>query len=298
MKISVIMPMYNSEKTVIRAIDSLKNQTYKNFELIIVDDKSSDRSLTLVEAYDSLKDKLIIVKLENNSGVNVARNQGLDVVSVDSSIVTFLDSDDEFVETALEDMVSVINENNSYLDYCFAVVDHQNKPCSFLGGREQAYDYKNIVSNRKLISGEWVHAIKTPLIFDRTFRYDERVKNGFESLAYLRLARSNDVYYSKKVVRKYYTDNESLTRTNSYSKERVKDLCNGYQLLLQEHEVCWLNSKVEYSKLLSVFAHFSFLNKDYIKALKLTFIAFTKNPLELRVYRNLMYLVFRKYSKV
>ena len=97
------MPVYNRDKVVSRAVDSILAQTYTDFELIIVDDGSSDQSVSLVESY--LHDERVtLLVLSKNKGVNAARNFGLNNISKDSKFVTFLDSDDTFLSNALEKM--------------------------------------------------------------------------------------------------------------------------------------------------------------------------------------------------
>ena len=90
-KISVIIPVYNVEKYLKRCLDSVINQTYKNLEIILVDDGSTDNSGKICDEY-AKNDKRIIVIHKENGGVSVARNIGLDICTGD--YVNFIDSDD------------------------------------------------------------------------------------------------------------------------------------------------------------------------------------------------------------
>lgn len=90
-KISVIIPVYNVEKYLKRCLDSVINQTYKNLEIILVDDGSTDNSGKICDEY-AKNDKRIIVIHKENGGVSVARNIGLDIGTGD--YVNFIDSDD------------------------------------------------------------------------------------------------------------------------------------------------------------------------------------------------------------
>lgn len=91
-KYSVIIPVYNVKKTIQRCIESLLNQPYEDFELILVDDCSSDGSLDTCKQYQSAGGKVIVLHQESNRGVSSARNRGLD--SAIGEYVLFVDSDD------------------------------------------------------------------------------------------------------------------------------------------------------------------------------------------------------------
>lgn len=90
-KISVIIPVYNVKKYLKRCLDSVINQTYKNIEIILVNDGSTDNSLKICEDYQK-KDKRIIIINQKNSGLSAARNKGLDIAK--GKYICFIDSDD------------------------------------------------------------------------------------------------------------------------------------------------------------------------------------------------------------
>ncbi len=295
MKISIIVPIFNSSQTVVRALESIRQQTYQNYEVIVIDDGSTDDSYSIVNSYKRLDGKLKVLKLSKNSGVNRARNFGLENISKESDLVTFLDSDDEFFSTALEDIQQVIGENNSYSDYCFSVVNNEGSLCSFIKSGERAYTYDEVLSNKKLIQGEWVHAVRASIVRNGEFKYCERVKNGFESLLYLNITSKYQTFYSRKVVRKYYIDNPSLTRAVHYSKEKVLDICLGYKLLLSEHGSKMSCDRVQFSRTLATYSHFKFMLKSYDSAFFMSFKALLYFPFQLRVYRNFIFFFMGKY---
>lgn len=103
--VSIIMPAYNVEKLISDSINSVLSQTYKNFELIVVDDYSQDQTSQIVENF-ILKDKRVkLIKNIKNKGVAETRNTGLDHASGD--FVAFLDSDDKWVENKLEKQLDI-----------------------------------------------------------------------------------------------------------------------------------------------------------------------------------------------
>ncbi len=99
MKISVVIPLYNREKFISRAIESILNQTHSIDEIIVVDDGSSDNSLEVLKEFEN---KIKIITQENR-GVSSARNRGIKESSFDW--ITFLDSDDEWNENKIKDQV-------------------------------------------------------------------------------------------------------------------------------------------------------------------------------------------------
>ena len=98
--ISIIVPVYNSEKTLNRCVDSILNQTFQDWELLLIDDGSTDRSGKLCDEY-ALKDQRIKVFHKKNGGVSSARNTGLDHAK--GEWITFIDSDDEIPKNTFTD---------------------------------------------------------------------------------------------------------------------------------------------------------------------------------------------------
>jgi len=107
-KVSVIVPVYNVEKYISKCIDSILNQTYTDWELILVDDGSPDRSGTICDRY-AQNNRSIKVIHKKNGGVSSARNAGLK--EFNSEYVMFVDADDYLTPNALENAVAVANEH-------------------------------------------------------------------------------------------------------------------------------------------------------------------------------------------
>ena len=107
-KVTIIVPVYNVEKYLIKCLDSLINQTYKNLEIIVVDDGSTDNSVKICDEFSN-RDNRITVIHQKNAGLSVARNVGLDKMT--GNYVTFVDSDDYLEINAIEKFLKIlINE--------------------------------------------------------------------------------------------------------------------------------------------------------------------------------------------
>ena len=105
--VSIVVPLYNKENTIKKTIDSILNQTYKNFELIIVDDGSTDKSVDIVKSYNSPKIRLY---QKQNGGPSAARNYGVNKSYGDWII--FIDADDVFYPNSISYLIEPINSNN------------------------------------------------------------------------------------------------------------------------------------------------------------------------------------------
>lgn len=108
MHFSIITPAYNAEKFIIRGIESVLNQTFDDFELIVVDDGSTDRTL---ERLKTINDERLVVISQSNRGVSVARNTGIS--HAHGEFVCFLDADDEYRPNHLEHLAGLIAKNPS-----------------------------------------------------------------------------------------------------------------------------------------------------------------------------------------
>ncbi len=109
-KVSVIIPVYNVEQYLERCLDSVINQTYKNLEIICVNDCSPDDSIKILKDYSKKDDRIIIINKEKNEGLSAARNSGLKIA--DGDYIYFLDSDDWIDSNYIEKMVEAIEETN------------------------------------------------------------------------------------------------------------------------------------------------------------------------------------------
>lgn len=171
-KISIIIPAYNREDTIHFALDSLLRQTFQDFEVIIIDDGSTDNTAKIVEMYKRSNFKYIY---QENSGVSVARNKGIDLAS--GEVICFLDSDDFYEDTFLEKMYSKIKTKNFDICYCgyFIVTSKEKKKCKTLFKEgDILIDY--ILDRVKVCTNSWM--IRKKLIDKYNICFPENVSWG------------------------------------------------------------------------------------------------------------------------
>ena len=101
MKYSVVIPLYNKEHYIEKTISSVLNQTFQDFEIIVIDDGSKDKSLSKARKLEKRSEKIRVIEQENQ-GVSVARNTGVEYAKGD--YIAFLDADDEWRDNYLETM--------------------------------------------------------------------------------------------------------------------------------------------------------------------------------------------------
>ncbi len=176
--VSVIVPMYNAEKYMEELLNSLLAQTLKNFEVIIVDDCSTDKSCEIVESYKpKFEGRLKLMKLKINSGAGEARNFGLELSR--GKYIFFMDSDDIITKTALLELFNIAEKFQADVIYCEKYFMSEGIGKIFM---------ENIhVADSKIQFGEFVNK-PTPITENLQIRIQEWLNNRFWMTPWLRLS--------------------------------------------------------------------------------------------------------------
>ena len=181
--ISIIVPVYNAEKTLNRCVDSILQQAFTNWELLLINDGSKDHSGDICDKY-SLKDSRIKVFHKENGGVSSARNIGLD--NAKGEWITFVDSDDFLNMESLFNMVSAIDES----DIVFSSVRKHNESSykDFIINNintrdiQETRDWFSALNQYIVLTTPWGKLLKTSIVNNHKLRFDIRFCSGEDSL--------------------------------------------------------------------------------------------------------------------
>ena len=144
--VSIVVPVYNAARFMDDTIQTVLNQTYQNWELLLVDDCSSDESVQIIKKYQKKDERIKLFKLSKNSGAAIARNTGIDKAK--GRYLAFLDADDLWVQNKLDLQVAFMQEKNaafSFTGYEFA--DENGKPNGKKVHVPQTITYKQALRN-------------------------------------------------------------------------------------------------------------------------------------------------------
>ena len=165
MKVSVIVPVYNKSNYLKRCIESILGQTHKDIELILIDDGSTDESLSICNRYK--KDKRVVVISQKNRGVSAARNVGIKKVSGD--FIMFVDADDYVAKDYVEKMCENISDND-ILIAGFSIVENG------LVMKNPSYDFEaKAVRMSKILKKKYAKLIAPPYM--KLFRKSIVIQN-------------------------------------------------------------------------------------------------------------------------
>jgi glycosyltransferase involved in cell wall biosynthesis len=196
MDVSVVIPAYNREKTIEKAIASVLNQTVKPLEVIVVDDKSTDSTVEIVQSLCKEYSIIKLICLKKNSGAQAARNCGIKAAK--GEWIAFLDSDDEWLENKLEIQTEVVTENPQYDLYYGDYYEKRNgklkyKNCKLKRGK---FDYTvSVLVSSKIL-------FQTMLVRKKALEdiglLDEGVPSYQEWDTSIRLSINHKIYYIHK----------------------------------------------------------------------------------------------------
>jgi len=222
---SVIMPVYNKEKYIKRAIDSILSQTYPDFEIIIVDDKSTDKSLEIIKNF---KDKRIrVFKQRKNKGASFTRNFG--IKKAKAPYIAFLDADDEYLPNFLEEIIRLKKKykNIHFFATAFIFVDATGVESHNGFGNKKDFLIKNVML--KMINDKFFFHVSSMVvgknIFDDVGAFQgsyngNKINNVMceDSDLFLRISDKYQLAYSNIDGCIYYR-NISNSVTNNTSKD-------------------------------------------------------------------------------
>jgi len=200
-KVSVIIPTYNRADLLPRAIKSVLSQTFQDFELIIVDDGSTDNTKEIVKSFQN-KDERIKYVYQDNQGESGARNTGLR--ESQGEYIAFLDSDDEWLPEKLEKQLELFqhsDKKNLGFVSCNALIKE--------GDRAREYKIPRYRKNfEELLKGNFICSPSSVIIKNKVFNsvggFDKKLKMGPDWDMWIRIAQKYDFDFVPEPLFKYY----------------------------------------------------------------------------------------------
>lgn len=220
-KVSVVIPSYNRAHLIGESIQSVLDQTYQDFELIVVDDGSSDNTEDVVRGFN---DSRISYTYQDNKGISAARNAG--IRKARGRYFAFLDSDDFWFRELLDLEVPILEENpNVGLVYAKAqAIDVDGELKGQISGALQKYPGQTLKS---ALYGNFV-CIQTAIMrrecFDRVGLFDETLKARVDYDLWIRMAKHYHFAYLNKVLAHFRIHTGGYTHSKS---EHFADVCAG-----------------------------------------------------------------------
>ena len=225
--ITIIVPIYKVEKYIEKCVNSVINQTYKNLEIILVDDGSPDKCGEICEKY-AQEDKRIKVIHQKNGGLSAARNSGLDIAT--GSYILLVDSDDYIENYTVESLynlsqkyqseITIGSTNLVYEDQQIEdksnIIDEKIKTYN----KEQALEA--MLYNTEFTNNAWNKLYKAELFKDIRYPFGKL----YEDLAttYKLIAKSNKVVLTSKITYNYLMDRSGSIMNKQFKKERMDAL--------------------------------------------------------------------------
>ena len=237
LEVSVIIPVYNSEKYILRCIKSILNQTFKNFELICIDDGSKDNSYRIIKELKKIDKRIKLIKQEN-SGPSKARNNGIKIAN--GKYIAFIDSDDYIEKDYIENMLDVASNSDIVItNYKEKIKDVERDIDIFKFLNEEKIETDSKIIYEVILGGGgyvWGKLFKKEILEKNNIMFDENI-DMFEDLLFTLEVFTNSKYISKSNKKKYIYNKSncnSITKKYDYNmffkqaliQEKLKNIIN------------------------------------------------------------------------
>ncbi|MGL4183888.1 MAG: glycosyltransferase family 2 protein [Metamycoplasmataceae bacterium] len=277
-KVSILIPCYNSEKTIKKCLDSISEQTYQNFKIIIVNDGSTDNTEKIISNYN---DERIVLKNQENLGLSVTRNVLLDLV--DTPYFFFVDSDDYIDKNLIQKNIDEINKNNE-LDliffYAYNVVNNKNKKWFVMKPKKKIITKEQYLKSNIVFA--WNIFYRTSFVKNNKLSFNDKYR-FFEdagSLNYWFLLTEKIAIINERLYY-YINDGSSLSRDKkmpyekvNFAYKQIRDLLNKIDKLREnkKYDGYLKNQILFYFSVLHSYIWFSSkMTKDEKRNLKIKF---------------------------
>ncbi len=188
--ISVIIPVYNTEKYIAQCLDSILNQTFQDFEAIVVDDGSTDGSVEIIEHYIATDSRICLIRQEQNKGPMVARQEGCNISK--GCYIFFCDGDDTLPNNAFELLYNTAILNNADIVVGHINIIDANGNVRLFRKEELNYGVDSVSVYKSLLNGELSHNLcaklfKKELLKEHQYLTVSNMRNGEDALLFYQI---------------------------------------------------------------------------------------------------------------
>lgn len=255
-KISIVVAVYNAEKTLKKCVDSLLNQTYNNIEIILVNDCSKDNSLDICNEYSKANYNVKVISNNRNSGVSDTRNNGID--NSTGEYICFVDSDD-YVESNYIEVLYYYYQKYNTVPICgFVYHDEYNhaKPVKYSwSGNEGLVSLGEAfkLNSELYLTALWNKLFNNNVIKENNVRFDETISMGEDlkfTLDYFTISNIDKVYVFSDYLY-HYTKLSGDTLMSSFATSGINKAIERLKLIEKIAKKYNANAHIEYEKALS-----------------------------------------------
>lgn len=234
--ISIIVPIYNAEKFLASCIDSILSQTFKNFELLLVDDGSQDSSLSICQSYQQ-NDNRIAVFHKSNEGVTAARKYGVEKAK--GEYICFVDADDIIPENSLALLYKVHDNTDMVVGNYIEVMPHsskKNRLYQIQTGQLNGIDYIGLQLENKLYHAPWGKLIRKKCFNDDIFSTPQDIFRGEDLIMNIKLGLNiENVKITDTIVYHYMIRPSSCMQSRKPTLEYEKMFDQFLMLILKKN---------------------------------------------------------------
>lgn len=224
--ISVIVPIYNVEKQLKRCINSIINQTYKNIQILLIDDGSKDSSGKICDNF-SKYDTRIIVLHQDNTGVSAARNKGIELA--EGRYICFIDSDDYIEKNYIEELHQLMKDEKIDLGICDLNYKYTNKEDCWSTVGKKTINLKNVseeifleLNEKYLLYGPYNKIFKSSIIKKQKIRFIKEMSYGEDLIFNLSYLQYVKIIKTTNQTRYNYIADIDNSLANKYRADRFK----------------------------------------------------------------------------
>ena len=233
-QVSVIIPTYNRAEFIYLAITSVLNQTFQDYEIVIVDDGSTDNTVSVVNGFSC--DKVRYIKHDRNKGEAESRNTG--IKSSQGEFIAFIDDDDEWLPEKLDDQIKLMSQCGKQVGGIYTgilTIDRESGDIvDQIIPQKRGYIYNDLLVENCVFTPSTILLRRE--CFEKVGLFDRNIKYGPDYDMWIRIAKEYQFEYIKEPLVRYYIHNNKLSGNYGKFIEGAEEILGKYGEILSRHK--------------------------------------------------------------